>query len=60
MKVEIHLYSQSSPMVLVDVKNTYTKDNLFCVMDKDGVVQKFPYLHIFRVKEFPCTTQSVG
>jgi len=51
MKVTIHLYSQSQPVEIVDARNTYTKDGLYCVMLQDGTVHKFPYQHIFRIKE---------
>lgn len=60
MKVEVHLYSQSQPCEFGNVRNTYTKDGLFCVWvttRKDGTpeeaVYKFPTEHIFRIKEKP-------
>lgn len=49
--VDVHLLHQSSPVTRDDVLNTYTKDGLFCVMRKDGTVEKYPVLHIFRVIE---------
>lgn len=55
MVVEIHLYSQSQPIVIHNVKNTYTKDGLFCVrIEKHPHPEynKFPVQHIFRVKEY--------
>ena len=52
MKVEIHLYSQSAPVVVEGVMNAYTKGGLYCVLTPDFVA-KFPLLHIFRIKEFP-------
>lgn len=51
MKVKIHLYSQSSPVKRKGVRNTYTKDGFFCVMLKNGTVEKYPIDHIFRVTE---------
>lgn len=58
MTVEIHLYSQSQPIVIQNVRNTYQKGDFYCVMLLDGPqvgqhngVQKFPLQHIFRVKE---------
>lgn len=51
MKVEIHLYSQSSPVLIEKVRNTYQKGDMFCVMKADGEVNKFPLQHIFRIKE---------
>ena len=53
MIVEVHLYSQSSPVRVDDATTTYTKDGLYCVMQPCGTVSKFPYEHIFRVKEIP-------
>lgn len=54
--VYIHLYTQSEPIILEHVRNTYTKGPLFCVM-LDALfhqqeVHKFPLEHIFRIKEF--------
>lgn len=51
MKVKIHLLSQSQPIEYCDVKNAYTKDGLFCVYKKDGVVVKYPLVNIFRIEE---------
>lgn len=53
MKVEVHLYSQSSPVVVENMLNTYTKGPLYCVLKQDGVVDKFPVVHIFRIRELP-------
>lgn len=50
--VEVHLYSQSNPVRIGRVANTYQKGDLYCVLDWDGGVQKFPLQHIFRIKEF--------
>ena len=50
--VKVHLYSQSEPVEILDVRNTYTKDGLFCVyLRKQEKVYKFPVLHIFRITE---------
>ena len=51
MRVEVHLYSQSLPVVHEQVRNTYIKEGLFCVMMENGRVWKFPTLHIFRIME---------
>lgn len=51
MNVEVHLFSQSSPICLTDVRNTYTKGPLYCVMYENGTVDKFAVEHIFRVRE---------
>ena len=52
MTVEVHLLSQSRPVIVRNAKNTYTKDTLFCVLQDNGQVQKFPVCHIFRITEF--------
>jgi hypothetical protein len=52
MKVSIHLYTQSLPVVEDNVKNAYQKGDFYCVMIKDTkTVHKFPMQHIFRVIE---------
>lgn len=56
MTVEVQVYSQSQPMVLRNVENSYTKDGLFCLRikakpGKHPVYYKFPMQHIFRIKE---------
>ena len=51
MKVSVHLYTQAQPVHLSDVRNTYQKGDLFCVMLKDNSVHKFPLQHIFRIIE---------
>lgn len=51
MKVNVHLYSQSQPVVLEEVVNAYQKGDLYCVLKSDGSVYKFPLIHIFRIKE---------
>jgi hypothetical protein len=49
--VAVHLLHQSEPIERTDVLNTYSKDGLFCVMQDDGRVEKYPLQHIFRVTE---------
>ena len=52
MKVTVHLYSQSKPVVYGDVYNCYTKDGFYCIMlSGENIVHKFPIIHIFRVIE---------
>jgi hypothetical protein len=50
-RIEVHLLSQSSPMTILGVINTYTKDGLFCVLTDAQEVLKFPLCNIFRIKE---------
>lgn len=51
-KVEVHLLSQSQPIVYDNVINTYTKDGLYCVLSSDkNIVDKYPTVNIFRVRE---------
>lgn len=50
MTIFVHMLSQSKPIQIENVKNTYTKDGLFCVYH-DEVVDKFPMVNIFRVRE---------
>jgi hypothetical protein len=50
MSILVHLLSQSQPIKIDNVKNTYTKDGLFCVYHDDEV-DKFPLVNIFRVRE---------
>ena len=52
-KVQVHLLHQSEPVEIVNVRNTYQKGDLFCVLKHDGVVDRFPIQHIFRIREFP-------
>ena len=52
-KVEVHLKHQSEPVVCENVRNTYQKGDLFCVMYVTGMVDKFPIRDIFRVREHP-------
>ncbi len=52
MEVQVHLYTQSKPVVMIDVRNAYQKGDLYCIMLNDGMtVYKFPLQHIFRIKE---------
>lgn len=51
MKIEVHLYTQSAPIVIENVRNAYTKGSLYCAMTKESVY-KFPLEHVFRIKEF--------
>jgi hypothetical protein len=51
MRVEVHLYSQSEPVVIEKARNAYTKDGLYCVMRDVHTVYKFPVQHVFRIKE---------
>ncbi len=51
MKVLVHLYSQSNPVEIDDVKNSYQKGDLYCIMTNDNIVYKFPLMHIFRITE---------
>lgn len=46
----VHLISQSQPIKIDNVKNSYTKEGLFCVYH-DDVVDKFPLCMIFRIRE---------
>lgn len=52
LKIEVHLYTQSLPAVHENVRNAYQKGSLYCIMQQDGVVVKYPIEHIFRVKEY--------
>ncbi len=51
--VEVHLLHQSEPISCQNVRNTYQKGDLFCVLYADGRVDKFPIAHLFRVREHP-------
>jgi len=42
--VFVHLYSQSEPIKIEHVVNTYTKDGLFCVMhDRQVTIRRLPF-----------------
>lgn len=51
MRIEVHLLSQSQPIVYTQVKNAYTKDGMYCIYKDDGFVDKYPFTNIFRVRE---------
>lgn len=51
MKIKIHLLSQSQPIIYEDAKNAYTKDGMYCIYTKDNLVDKYPMVNIFRVRE---------
>ena len=53
MRVEIHLSDQAQPIVRTNVRNTYVKDSLFCVLLEDDPlrVEKYPIADIFRITE---------
>jgi len=54
--VKVHLYSQSEPVEIKNVLNTYQKGDLFCVFLIDKItVYKFPVQHIFRITEVSAT-----
>jgi hypothetical protein len=54
MKVLVHLYTQSQPVVIEDACNCYQKGDLYCVMLNDKeTAHKFPLQHIFRIIELP-------
>jgi hypothetical protein len=53
MTVEVHLYSQSAPVVVPAAVNAYTKDGLYCILQRSGITTKFPVRHIFRIREKP-------
>lgn len=50
-KVQVHLLTQSQPISMYDVRDSYQKGSLFCVMFMDGTVRKFPIDHIFDIVE---------
>ena len=51
MLVKVHVRDQSKPVEIRHVRNCYEKGSFFCVMTEDGLVQKFPVMHLFRVVE---------
>ena len=56
MEVRVHLYTQSEPIVITDVRNAYQKGDFYCVMLNDKkTVEKYPIQHIFRVIETSAT-----
>lgn len=48
---KVHLLSQSKPIEHKDVKNSYTKDGLFCIYFENDKILKYPLVNIFRVEE---------
>lgn len=54
-KVEVHLQSQSFPLLIDHVMNCYEKGQFYCVvvLDTNGKrkVQKYPIANIFRILE---------
>ena len=51
MKIEVHLLSQSKPIIYENVKNAYVKDGLYCIYNETNIVDKYPLINIFRIKE---------
>jgi len=51
MRVEIYLKETSQRIEFKDVKNAYTKGDLYCVYTKDDWVYKYPIENIFNVRE---------
>jgi hypothetical protein len=51
MKSEVHLTSQSKPIVHKDVLNAYIKNGMYCLLFEDMSVYKYPMINIFRVIE---------
>jgi hypothetical protein len=50
-RVAVHLLHQSEPVVRENVRNTYQKGDLYCLMLADGSVEKYPLIHLFRAVE---------
>lgn len=51
MKVQVWLKGTSQEISYGNVRNTYQKGSLFCLMLTDGTVVKYPIADIFRVTE---------
>lgn len=52
MIVIVHLYLQSEPITITNVRNACQKGSLYCVLLNDRkTVRKWPIEHIFEVKE---------
>jgi len=51
MEVKLRLQQSSEPMVFKDIKNAYTKDNLFCMRLQTNETLKFPLVSIFSILE---------
>ena len=51
-EVKIHLYTQSEPIVRKNVRNTYQKGDMFCVLlVGNKKVHKYPLQHIYEITE---------
>ena len=48
MDIKVHLISQSKPIEYNNIKNAYTKDNMYCLYKDNGEVHKYPMVNIFR------------
>ena len=51
MTIKIHMTGQSKPVLREKVLNAYTKDGLYCVYLKSGIVKKYPLCNIFEIIE---------
>jgi len=60
MLVKVHLLAASAPVEHRDVRNTYQKGDMFCVMREDLTVYKYPITHIFRVVEMGPLDEGEG
>ena len=52
MKVEVHLISQSKPILHEGIVNAYIKSGMYCLLFTDNKVYKYPMINIFRVVEY--------
>lgn len=50
LSIEVHLLSQSEPIVYSKVINAYIKESMYCI-EVNGSVDKYPLVNIFRVRE---------
>lgn len=53
MKIEVYLLNQSNPITYNEVVNVYVEEGMYCILEKDDIINKFPMVNIFRVREFP-------
>ncbi len=51
MKVTVHLLDQAQPITRDDVVNAYVKGPFYCLYRSDGVVEKYPVDHVWRITE---------
>lgn len=51
MTLLVHLLSQSMPIEYDNVKNAYIKEGMYCIYTENNVVDKYPLINIFRVRE---------